>query len=110
MFLVIDEMIRNEKIYLNPSIKLKKIARSIHLPEKRVSIAINEIAGENFNSYINRLRVEEAKRLILDPVNNNYTIDAIAELAGFSNKVSFYKAFKKVTKRSPSEFKVLKHS
>ncbi len=109
-FYLIDEMIRNEKIYLNSSIKLSKIARSVHLSEKQVSSAINEIAGENFNSYINRLRIEEAKKLILDPQNNNYTIDAIAELAGFSNKVSFYKAFKKITKQSPTEYKVLKHS
>ncbi len=105
LFAVIEKKIIDEKIYLDPSVKLGRIARSLHVPEKKVSKAINEIGGDNFNSFINRFRVEEAKQLMLDPRNRNYTIDAMAELAGFSNKVSFYKSFRKITKKSPREFR-----
>ena len=40
----------------------------------------------------------------------NLTIDAIAVECGFSNKVSFYKAFKKMHDVSPKEFKELQNS
>ena len=110
LFLSLDDWLKREKVYLDPSMKLKTVAQHLHVSEKQVSSAINEIAGENFNAYINGLRIEEAKKLIRNPENDNYTIDAIAELAGFSNKVSFYSAFKRKTQQSPAEYKVTKHS
>ncbi len=104
-FYKLDEWLKREKIYLDPNLKVKKVAQYLHVTEKLVSSSINDMAKENFNSYINSLRIAEAKRMMMSQDKQHFTIDAIAELAGFSNKVSFYSAFKKETGLSPREFR-----
>jgi len=107
----IHEWIMDDKQFLNSDLKLEKVAKGVHLSEKQVSSAINTIACQNFNAYINKLRIKEAQSLLNDTSFNHYTVDAIAEMVGFANKVSFYKAFKKVTGQSPTDFrKSLKQS
>lgn len=104
-FKKVDQWIKADKRFLDPSLKLDRVAKGVHLSEREVSSAINTIACENFNAYINRWRIKEAKLLLIDTSYNHYTIDAIAEMVGFSNKVSFYKAFKRVTGTSPTDFR-----
>jgi len=106
-FYLIDEWIKKDKKYLDKNIKVQIVATNLNLSEKQVSRAINVISGCNFNLYINKLRIKEAEKMLLAAEYNHYTIDAIGELAGFSNKVSFYNAFKKVTSKSPTEYKKL---
>ncbi len=99
----IQQRMVNSELYLNPNIKLADLAKELKLPVKQISQAINECTGENFNLFINRYRIKAAERLLIEQ-SHNITIDAIAELSGFSNKVSFYKAFKKVHNISPKEY------
>ncbi len=104
-FRLIHDWMTADKMYLNESMKLEVVAKALHISPRNISGAINKIANENFNSYVNRLRIMEAIRMLKDTYYDNYTMDGIAELCGFSNKVSFYKAFKKVTGMSPMEYK-----
>ncbi|REE02091.1 helix-turn-helix domain-containing protein [Marinoscillum furvescens] len=104
-FRKIDHWIKSDKRFLDPALKLDRVARGVHLSEREVSSAINTIACENFNAYINRWRIKEAKCLLTDDSHSHFTVDAIAEMVGFANKVSFYKAFKRVTGTSPTEFR-----
>ena len=97
--------LKEEEIYLSQNIKISDLARELSISEKSVSRAVNEHAGENFNAFINRYRVDHAANLILSDSHSHYTIDAIAEEAGFANKVSFYKAFKRVKGISPIEYR-----
>lgn len=99
------QKIKEEELFLSQNIKISDLARELSVPEKSVSRAVNEHAGENFNAFINRYRVDHAADLILSDSHSHYTIDAIAEEAGFANKVSFYKAFKRVMGISPSEYR-----
>lgn len=59
----------------------------------------------NFYDLVNSYRVEEAKRLLLDPKNSNYTILSVGFEAGFNSKTTFNTVFKKFTGLSPTEFK-----
>jgi AraC-like DNA-binding protein len=51
------------------------------------------------------LRVEEAKKRLLDPAKKHYSILAIAEEVGFNSKSSFNLVFKKHVHMTPSEFR-----
>ncbi len=104
-FKQVSKWVMSDKKYLDPNLKLDKVAKGVRLSEKQVSTAINTIACQNFNAYINRLRIKEAQRMLTDDNYNHFTIDALAEMVGFSNKVSFYNAFKKETGDSPSGYK-----
>ena len=60
------------------------------------------IVGENIGNYIQRLRLEYAAHLL---TSTEYTLSRIAELAGYQNKYSIAKAFKKHFGVSTSLFK-----
>jgi len=96
--------------FLNKNIKVSDAASVIETNEKVISKAINSQANTNFNDFVNSYRITYAKSLLNLVKYQNYTIEAIAEESGFSNKVSFYTAFKKKVGISPSEFRALKQS
>ncbi len=104
-FKTIDHWVRDDQKYKDSNIKLETVAKATHLTDKQVSVAVNMISCQNFSSYINKLRIQEAHSMLLNPKFDHYTIEALAEMVGFANKVSFYKAFKKVYGQSPAELK-----
>ena len=103
-FSKIKQLIENDQLYLSPNIKLSDLALKLAISEKNISQAINECTGENINAFINKYRIRAAEELLMNEKFRHFTIDAIAEESGFSNKVSFYKAFKKIHNMSPKEF------
>ena len=102
-FELIQDKVEKSELYLNPNLKLSDLSRELGLSEKLISQAINESTGENMNLFINRYRIRTAERLLIEQ-SRHITIDAIAELSGFSNKVSFYKAFRRINIISPKEY------
>lgn len=95
-----------DKLYQETELTLQDLANRIQFPSYLVSQAINEGLKKNFYDLVNGYRVEEAKRLLLDPKNNNYTILSVAFEAGFNSKTTFNTVFKKFTGQTPSDFKV----
>ena len=92
-------------MYTNQQIDLKFVANQFNLSEGYVSQLINTNTGTNFSTYINKLRIEESKRILADKQFENYTIVSIALESGFNSKSVFYKNFKEHTGLTPLEFK-----
>lgn len=103
-FVEIDETIREQKMYQDPNLSLQVLSDVFELSEGYLSQLINQNNEMNFAGYINGLRIEEAKKMLLDDRYSNYTIVAIGLEAGFNSKSAFYSAFRKYTGFSPSEF------
>ena len=99
------ELISEKKYFLNKNVKLTDLASKIGHNDRLVSKAINLHSSGNFNKFINAFRVDHSKELLTGGEFDHYTIEAIAEESGFSNKVSFYNAFKSQVGMSPSEYK-----
>ena len=104
------EYLEKEKPYLNNDLKLNDIADHFGLPAHQISQIINTKLNMNFYSLINYYRIEEAKRRLIEPVNQNQTILAIAYDVGFNSKSAFNNAFKKFTDMTPSQYKQLRLS
>ena len=104
----LDEIMREDKLYLKPDLNLKTLADLLDISQHRLSQVINEFLKMNFAEYLNNYRVEEAKARLVNPEFSNYTILSIAFDVGFNNKVSFNNAFKKITGITPSEYKFSK--
>ena len=47
----------------------------------------------------------DAKKMLENEEFDNYTVVAIGLESGFNSKTSFYQAFKKHTRQTPSEYK-----
>lgn len=88
------------KYYLKPGITIEDMAQYLKIGRTTLSNFINTEEGVNFNVWINSLRVEEAKSLLL--TNPEYTLIQIAELLGYSELSNFSRQFKIMTNASPS--------
>ncbi len=110
VFEKVKDYVEESEIYKNQHVKLSDLARTLSVPEKQLSQAVNECFGDNINSFINSYRIRLAEAMLIDPAYGYLTIDAIAEECGFSNKVSFYKAFKRTHHMSPKEYKETQNS
>lgn len=94
-----------QKPYLDKDLSLLKLASALQTTTHHLSYLLNEGYGENFFQFINRYRVEEAKKLLLNPDNSHLNMVGIAYSAGFNSKTVFNTTFKKITGLSPSDFK-----
>ncbi|WP_165769887.1 helix-turn-helix domain-containing protein [Flagellimonas pacifica] len=93
-----------KKVYLKHELKLDDIAELLDVSRHHASQIINENFKTNFYDYINGHRIEEAKYKLSKDRERKKSISDIAYECGFNNRVSFYKAFKKLTHATPTQF------
>ena len=98
-------LMQTEKLFLNTDLSLFSLANRLAVSAHNLSFIINEFSGENFNQFINRYRVQEAQKMILNSKNNHLSILGIGYEVGFNSKSAFNTTFKKVTNQTPNEFK-----
>lgn len=98
----LEQSIKDGELFLNPGIRLKNFAHKLHIPEKELSILINESHGMNFPRFINQFRIEKACELL---ENSNVKISELPIQVGFFSRSAFNTAFKETTGKSPSEFR-----
>jgi len=80
---------------------LSRLARRLHLPEKRLSMAVNRATGANVSRYVNTWRVRHACKLI----EGGATVtDAMLD-SGFNTKSNFNREFLRETGVPPSQWK-----
>jgi YesN/AraC family two-component response regulator len=91
------------KIYTEPSLTLSSLAEKCDTNRTYLSIVINEKFKENFNTFINRLRIEEAKR-ILSLAENNIPLKELYQKLGFNSYSTFNVAFKKYIGVTPAYY------
>lgn len=103
LFKKIDQLIKDEKLYLDSELKMDKVSKKLSKPIPYISQAINENTQNSFPDYINSFRIEEAKKRLLEETPD--TIFAIALDVGFNNKATFYNAFKKNTSMTPTVYR-----
>lgn len=101
----ITQVMDNEKLYQEPELTLQDLSAKLEFPPHQVSQAINEGMKKNFYDLVNGYRVEEAKRLLLESKNRNYTILSVGFEAGFNSKTTFNTVFKKFTGLTPTDFR-----
>lgn len=89
------------KAYLRPDISLALFAKEMKISQRTLSRAINGYMGYNFFEFVNRMRVEEAKLLLLKLDLKDYNIDSIISDCGFRSRSTFYMVFKKLTGKTP---------
>jgi AraC-like DNA-binding protein len=101
----VRQIMETEKPYLDGELTLQKLANNLSISPAHLSQIINERLNQSFSDFVNTYRVEEVKKMFLDPAKKHYSILAIAEEAGFNSKSSFNSVFKKFTNVTPSEFR-----
>lgn len=92
-----------ERPYLDSDLNLDGLASMLNISRHQTSQLINEHFNKNFCDFINRYRVMEAKRLLIEE-GTKLNMEHIGYKCGFNNRSSFYRAFKKHEGMAPSEY------
>jgi len=101
----IEQAIENDRLFTNADLTLSLVAKRTGIKERIISATINSITNKGFNEYINELRVTEAKKLL---TSSDKSIKEIQHLVGFKSKTTFFDSFKRMTAKTPKEFRELK--
>jgi len=83
-------------------ITLSALADELHLNYSYLSTYFKQRTNENLTAFINRVRVDKAKELLL---NHELSISEISRMTGFSEHNYFSKVFKKITGMTPVEYR-----
>ncbi|PYF74901.1 helix-turn-helix transcriptional regulator [Pedobacter nutrimenti] len=100
----LDALMVSEKPFKDKELSLTMLADKVEIKPGYLSQILNEDYRESFYTFINRYRIEESKRLLLDKRYQNYNILSIAYEAGFNSKSTFNKVFRESVGVSPSEY------
>ncbi len=99
----VDEIMRNEKPYMDQRLKLDELAAKTGITKHLLSRVLNEVYQSGFSQYIKEYRVAEAKHLIA--TRHELSLEGIGYEAGFSSKSAFFEAFKKIEGNTPAQYK-----
>ena len=99
------QMMRLEKPFLNPDLRLAEMAAKLDLSNAHLSEILHYGFKENFHNFINFYRVVEAQKLMEEENQKDSKIIAIAFEAGFKSKTTFNRVFKNYTGQTPSEYR-----
>lgn len=100
---LISKIVFEERYFLDSKNQLSDISRKLNLSSNEFSKIINT-KYTGFNSWINELKIEYSTTLIKDGYLNKYSVEALALDCGFNSKNTFYRAFKKITQKTPKEY------
>jgi AraC-like DNA-binding protein len=94
-----------KQYYLENLASLSDLAKKVGESPHHVSQVLNEKLDKNFFELLAKYRVEKAKMILNEDHKNRLTIEEISEMVGYNSKTAFNNAFKKLTGKTPSEFR-----
>ncbi|MEM6894409.1 MAG: helix-turn-helix domain-containing protein [Bacteroidota bacterium] len=101
----IKQIIDIEKRYKDPEFNLKQLSDEVGVGIRELAEYFNEELSISFNDYIHRRKIEEFKNLVKADEENTYSVEGMAQLAGFKSKATFYRIFKKLEGVTPAKYK-----
>jgi len=99
---VLENWMETEKPYLNPELRLMDLRAVLPLNRTYLSQLIHNAYDCSFYQFVNRYRIEEAKRLKLE--NPERTMEDVALHSGFASRISFSRTFTNETGEAPTEW------
>ena len=105
---ILDNIIlefETKKYFSDNLASLSELAKIIGESPHHVSQVINEKLNESFFELLASYRVEEAKKIISGDKKNKLTVEEVSEMVGYNSKTAFNNAFKKLSGKTPSEFR-----
>lgn len=96
--------LKDQPLYLNPKLTLAELSTATQIAENQLSQLFTQHLNSNFYRFINSYRLAAFQQQVLEKGTEQYTIMALAEVAGFASKATFYKVFKAELKMTPTAY------
>ncbi len=101
----LTELFVKEAIYKNPDLKITHLSEKLHTNRTYISKHINTQYSCTFNDFVNRYRIEEAKKLLSDESSQNFSLNYICEKSGFGSMGTFMRVFREFEGITPGQFR-----
>lgn len=98
IYKAVDYVKRN---YMN-KITLEEVSSYVHLSPSYFSKVFKDEMKCNFNTYVNQVRIEMSKKLLL---NDSINLVDVSNFVGYEDQSYFSKVFKKIVGVSPGKFR-----
>lgn len=85
-------------------ISVRQLADCVHLSHTYLCFAFKRATGKTINTYVEEVRIKNARRLLAD---HDLRLYEIADKVGYKDPNYFAKVFKKLTKCTPSSYRDL---
>lgn len=96
----------NTECFKNINLTIIDLGYILDVHPKKISTVINAKGNMNFNAFINKFRVEEAKRLLSENGDaRKLSVVGIGKEVGFKSSSAFYRAFKSIENVTPGNFR-----
>ena len=93
---------RAKQGYCTSNLTSITMAQRLGIPKRLLTQYLAECEGNTFRVWLSNLRIEEAKRMLID---TGYSVEAIAEACGFSSRSWMMEKFKASTGMTPAEWR-----
>lgn len=99
---ILEQWMEKEKPYLDPEFRLMDLTKVLPMNRTYLSQFIHSEYGCTFYQFVNRYRIEEAKRLKLE--NPDLKVADVSAICGFSSPTVFTRTFISVTGTTPRDW------
>lgn len=96
-------LFEEREYFRRTDLRISDVSVELGTNRSYISSVVNMIYNTNFTDFVNRYRVEYAKKLLLS--EENHILDYIAEESGFASVNSLLRAFRKETGTTPGQFR-----
>ena len=102
LFKTLTEMVYRDMGKCNTSVS--DLAKAVALSPSQLNRRVKDATGMPVSTFVMRLRLEEAKRFLLDEEDTLHTVAETASHCGFADSAHFCHAFRRVFGMSPTQF------
>lgn len=93
---------RKAQGYSQPDVNSTNLAAKLRVPKRQLILYLSVYEGKTFRVWLSELRIEEAKRMLIE--DENYKLETIAYACGFSHRNYLQNHFKAITGFTPREW------
>ena len=86
---------RKAQGYSQPDVNSTNLAAKLRVPKRQLILYLSVYEGKTFRVWLSELRIEEAKRMLIE--DENYKLETIAYACGFSHRNYLQNRFKAIT-------------
>lgn len=103
MLHALEKIVVHDKLYANEELNLSMLAEQLDLSTHQLSELINTRMDKSFSRYIRELRVEEARKMLVN--EPKASVLSVGMSVGFTTQSNFYAAFKEIAGIAPGQYR-----
>ena len=100
----IESIMQTDQPYSQIDLNMARFSGLVDVPFHHLAYYFREVKKQSFNDFRNEWRIKYAKNFILEGNAEELTLEAIGLKSGFTNRSTFFRAFKRVEGVAPAEY------